>query len=83
MHDDSPTAEAVAQDAAIDRAIMGLLLIDHPGMWSVLEVERAMNDPLAATDGLSRLTRSGLIHRLDGGFVCATRSAAHAAEIRA
>jgi hypothetical protein len=77
MHTDSSTVDAVAQDDATDQAIMGLLLIDHPGLWSVGEVAREMGDELRAQDGLARLAGAGLIHRLDG-FVFATRAAARA-----
>lgn len=79
MHNDSSTVHAVAQDDATDQAILGLLLIDHPGLWSVAEVAREMGDELRAQDGLARLAGVGLIHRLDG-FVFASRTAvcAHA-----
>jgi hypothetical protein len=80
MHNDSSTVPAVAQDDATDQAIMGLLLIDHPGLWSVGEVVRQMGDEMRAQDGLSRLAGAGLIHRL-GEFVFATRTAASAAAL--
>lgn len=72
---DQASRTPVEQDDATDQAIMGLLLIDHPGLWSVEEVERELGDRIAAQDGLSRLRRAGLVHRLDG-FVFATRAAA-------
>lgn len=71
---DQASRTPVEQDDATDQAIMGLLLIDHPGLWSVGEVERELGDRIAAQDGLARLSRAGLVHRLDG-FVCASRSA--------
>jgi hypothetical protein len=74
---DQGYSSAVEQDDATDQAIMGLLLIDHPGLWSVEEVVREMGDELRAQDGLSRLAGVGLIHRL-GEFVFATRAAARA-----
>ena len=77
MHNDSSTVHAVAQDDATDQAIMGLLLIDHPGLWSVEEVVREMGDELRAQDGLSRLAGAGLVHRF-GSFVFATRTATQA-----
>lgn len=80
MHNDSSTVDAVAQDDATDQAIMGLLLIDHPGLWSVEEVVREMGDELRAQDGLSRLAGAGLIHRFDE-FVFATRTAARAGSL--
>ena len=80
MHDQR-TLTPAQQDDQIDMAILGLLY-DSPGPWAVDEVIRAMGDPVAAQDGLSRLTRSGLAHRLDG-FVFASRSAARACALHA
>ncbi|MEX1141107.1 MAG: hypothetical protein WD399_06755 [Thermoleophilaceae bacterium] len=39
-----------------------------------------MRDPIAATDGLNRLTAAGLVHRIDS-FVFASRAAARASEL--
>lgn len=72
-------ASPAEADDQVDSAILGLLL-DSPALWSVQEIERQLDDPIAAADGLARLHRAGLIHRLDG-FVFATRSAAHAADL--
>jgi hypothetical protein len=80
MHSDCPTATNVEQDDAMDEAIMGLLLIDHPGLWSVGEVERSTGDPIATKESLDRLVAVGLVHRLED-FVLATRSAARAGEL--
>jgi len=77
---DQGYSSAVEQDESTDQAIMGLLLIDHPGLWSVGEVEREMGDELRAQDGLARLAGAGLIHRL-GEFVFATRTAVHATRL--
>ena len=79
MHDKViPTA--VQQDSETDRAIMDLLLIDSPGPWAVDEIAREIGDANDARDGLARLARGGLIHRLEG-FVFASRAAAQAAQL--
>lgn len=69
MHDQPTPAE---QDDQIDSAIM-VLLIDSPVPVATYEVAREVGD-VEATDGLARLVRAGLVHRLDG-FVFATRAA--------
>jgi hypothetical protein len=73
MHDKAICSPAEADDR-IDTAIMGLLF-ESPHPVSVEEVERELDDHLAVIDGLARLHRIGLIHRLDGGFVFPTRAA--------
>jgi hypothetical protein len=75
---DKGISPAVDRDNETDRAIMDLLLIDSPGPWAVEEVAREIGNANDATDGLARLERAGLIHRLEG-FVFPTRTAAHAA----
>jgi hypothetical protein len=76
-------AEALAQ------AILGLLIDDHPGLWSLSELDRSLtssgqNPPGAepprhvAEDAIEQLYAAGLIHRI-GQFVFATRCA-HAAQ---
>ena len=62
-------------------AILGLLVDDHPTLWSVAELERAIEPPgntnsTGTEDTLASLYADGLIHR-SGEFVFATR-AAHA-----
>ncbi|MGN6870282.1 MAG: hypothetical protein ACTHMY_17980 [Solirubrobacteraceae bacterium] len=66
----------------VDRAILGLLLFD-PGvpLWAVDELVREIGNPIAVDDSLHHLHRAGLIHRLDQGFVFATRAAASAAAL--
>lgn len=70
------TVSPVEQDQQIDGAILGLLL-DSPVPWSTHEVEREIGDQIVTADGIGRLTRAGLVHRLDG-FVFASRAAVHA-----
>jgi hypothetical protein len=68
------------QDTQVDDAVMGLLL-STPGLWAVVEVEREIGDRAAAADSLVRLVGGGLAHRLDGGFVFASRAARLAREL--
>jgi hypothetical protein len=72
MHD-QPIPTPAEQDDEIDSSILGLLT-DCPVPWSAEEVAREIGDAVGATDGLGRLARAGLVHRLDG-FVFATRAA--------
>lgn len=67
------------RDAAIDEAIIGLLVEDR-GIWSTGEVERMIGDQLAAADSLARLRRGGLVHQC-GDFVFASRTALEAADL--
>jgi hypothetical protein len=67
-----------AEDDQIDAAILEVLL--EPDMQRPLsadELGREIGDPDAATDGIARLVRTGLAHRLDG-FVFASRAALRA-----
>jgi hypothetical protein len=75
-----PMSEA-EREAHTDAVILEALL-DRDGQrpWAVDEVARLLNDPLDASDGLGRLVRAGLIHRLDG-FVFASRAALRAEQI--
>lgn len=75
-----PTSEPQRQ-ADTDAAILEALLDEEAQRpWSVDEIARVLEDPIAASDGLGRLARAGLIHRLDG-FVFASRAALRADEI--
>jgi hypothetical protein len=62
------------RDAETDSAVLGLLVYDHAGLWSVAEVEREIGNRVAAADSMARLHGAGLIHRLEN-FVFATRAA--------
>ena len=74
MHEQAIETPA-EREAGEDDAVLGLLLYEHPGLWSVAEVERAMGDRVVAQDSLARLHGAGLVHRLSEGFVFATRAA--------
>jgi len=62
-------------DWALDSAVMTLLLDDRFDVWAVVEVERAIGDPVAVADSLSRLQSGGLVNRLEKGFVKPSRAA--------
>jgi hypothetical protein len=75
---------------AFDTALLGLLVHDHDGLWSVAELARCMTSSAAAAaavdgpptceteDAIERLHAVGFVHRV-GAFVFASR-AAHAAQ---
>jgi hypothetical protein len=79
MHDQPTPAQ---QEIDTDAEIMRLLLIDWRGPWSADEIGRELQSATEAQDGLTRLSRAGLVHRLDG-FAFATRTAARAAALLA
>ena len=79
MHAERTCSLAEADDR-IDTAIMGLLF-ESPRPLAVFEVERELDDQLAATDGLARLHRAGLLHRIQGEFVFPSRAAVHAERV--
>jgi hypothetical protein len=74
---------------ALAQAILGLLIDDHPGLWSLAELDRSLTSsgqtpvgcepPRHVTeDAIEALYAAGLIHRV-GQFVFASRCA-HAAQ---
>jgi hypothetical protein len=69
------------QEREIDAAIMGLMLDERFDLWAIVEVEREIGDAVAVRDSLRRLRGAGLIHRLELGFVMATRAARLADEL--
>jgi hypothetical protein len=77
MHDQAIDSPA-EQESETDAEIMRMLLIDWRGPWTVDEIGRGLDSPVAAADGITRLARAGLVHRLDG-FVFPTRAAARSA----
>ncbi|HEV3002084.1 MAG TPA: hypothetical protein VGW75_15180 [Solirubrobacteraceae bacterium] len=78
MHDERTPA---GDDDRADAAILDLLLYDdHRHPWADEEIARDIGDRLTVTDALSRLERTGLIHRRDG-FVFPTRAAHRASKL--
>ncbi len=81
----NPAVEAGTAEDSFDEALLGLLIDDHPGLWSIGELSRSLTSSAQAADGgdlpthdtedaIERLYAAGLIHRV-GGFVFATRAA--------
>lgn len=67
-------------EADNDRAVLAMLLAD-PGLWSVEEVLRETDCRLDGEDSLNRLHATGLIHRLEDGFVFPSRAATRSAAL--
>ena len=85
----NPATTAGTPEDNLDEALLGLLIHDHPGLWSLAELTRSLTSSAQAADGgdlptldtedaIERLHAAGLIHRI-GNYVFATR-AAHAAQ---
>lgn len=75
-----PILSEAEKERAIDASILeSLLCSDAARPWSMAEIEREIGSH-EAVDGLARLDRAGLIHRLDG-FVWASRPALEAAAL--
>ncbi len=80
QHQPIPMSE-IEREKHTDGVILSFLLADDAQRpWSEEEVAREIEDRAAASDGLKRLARGGLVHRLDG-FVFASRAAQVAEEI--
>jgi hypothetical protein len=83
MHDEE-VGNAAQEDDRLDRAILDLLLHDQScGPWAIEELVREIGDRAAVEDSLARLYGAGLIHRILGGFVFATRAAVRANQLAA
>ncbi len=85
----NPAGTAGTAEDSFDEALLGLLIDDHPGLWSLDELTRSLTSSAQIANGddlpthdtedaIERLYAAGLIHRI-GGFVFATR-AAHTAQ---
>jgi hypothetical protein len=72
----------------LKQALLGLVVCDHQGLWSMAELDRHLTpsgdtptgeEPHRALveDAVEDLYAAGLIHRL-GQFVCASRAAVEA-----
>jgi hypothetical protein len=78
MHRQPIPADALAQ------AILGLLIDDHPGLWSLTELNRSLTPsaaeptPHLTDDAIETLHAAGLLNRV-GDCVFASR-AAHEAQ---
>jgi hypothetical protein len=75
-HDSSPEEERV------EHAVLDLLLHgDAAGPWAEDELVREIGDRVSVADALARLAAVGLLHRLAGGFVFASRAAVRASRL--
>jgi hypothetical protein len=81
-HDQGRRLSPAEEDAQVEHAILGLLLVSPqvPGLWSADEIAREIGNPVATADALARLDGAGLIHRCEG-FVFPSRAAARFDEI--
>lgn len=84
----TPGADSGDPDS-LKQTLLGLLIDDHPSLWTLAELNRYLNpssntkpgaapDQVDLEDAVEDLYAAGLIHRL-GTFVFATR-AAHEAQ---
>jgi hypothetical protein len=89
LHNPIPGLVPGDAEDAIDGALLGLLIDDHDGLWSIAELSHSLTSssqcvggcaPSAheTEDAVERLYAAGLIHRV-GQFVFASR-AAHVAQ---
>jgi len=72
----NPTTDPALDEAQWDSTILDLLVHEHPGLWTLHELDQLGGDTLALADALARLQGLGLIHRVND-CVFATRAAAH------
>lgn len=69
-------------DRQDDSCILFYILSEtEPFPWTVDELGREMDDPIAAHDAVGRLVSAGLLHRV-GEFVFPTRVARRAYELQ-
>lgn len=65
----------------IDNTVLSFMLCGESWPWTVDEIARELGREGNATDAVSRLTRTGLVHRA-GEFVFPTRTARRANELQ-
>ena len=86
MHEHSIRTHAPGDSIHLQRVLLDLLVCEHTGLWSLPELDRALNPggdrpPEAHVEDLvADLYAAGLVHRC-GEFVCATRAATAAQRI--
>jgi hypothetical protein len=89
MHHHGTRAHTPDDSTQLQQALLGLLVHDHTGLWSLAELDRALHsssdtppgqepNTAAVEDAVEDLYAAGLLHRI-GHYVCATR-AAHTTE---
>lgn len=89
MHDHPIRGCAEADpDGPLKQAVLGLIVYDHQGLWSLSELDRSLQASAEARTGdepsrartediVQQLYAAGLLHRV-GQFVFATRAAIEA-----
>jgi hypothetical protein len=68
-------------DERIDNAVLNCMLVGQSWPWSVQELAHELGSETRAVDAVSRLQRTGLVHR-SGEFVFPTRAACRASEMQ-
>ncbi len=77
-----PECSSVAdQEERADAHLLGLLLDPAAPVWAVDDLAREVGDRVTLADSLARLYAAGLVHRIDPGFVFATRAAHRSAQL--
>jgi hypothetical protein len=76
------TSDLSDEDRRDDSAVLELLVGDDHPIWSETEVALEMGKRIGTVDAVVRLHGAGLIHRLEGGFVFASRAAVQAHGLR-
>ena len=71
------TPEDSLTEEELDGTVLDFMLDDGSWLWSVEELGRELGNRPNAEDAVRRLTRAGLVHRLEG-FVFPTRTARRA-----
>jgi hypothetical protein len=79
MHDQRIAKSVGEAERCVDRNLLALMLDDDRGLWSFDELAREFGADVE--DSVTRLYGAGLIHKVDGGFVFATRAAARAHDL--
>ena len=81
----NPGCEPGSAEDTFDEALLGLLVHDHPGLWSLTELTRSLTSSVQTADGceppacdtedaVERLYAAGLLGRI-GQYVFATQAA--------
>ena len=66
-------SEVAEAEMSADQTLLALIVDDDQSFWAVAELEREFGG--SVEDSLARLYAAGLVHRVEGGFVTATRAA--------
>jgi hypothetical protein len=73
---DLPMHDHGNEDARAQRAVLSLVLFEHPALLAASEVEREIGPGDATERAMHDLTRAGLLRR-EGASVLPTRAALH------